>query len=493
MNMQLVVNLMIYLGIVLMLNNIIGYIKYERYVRIEGIWEMDYRILYIPIGLLILFFLGYFGVVLYGKPDIIIASILLGGSIFVFAMLKIMHAVTKSIRENGKLKADLEAAEKANISKTVFLSSMSHDIRTPLNAIIGYTNLAQEDDITLEQAQDYFSKIGASGRQLQELIDDILEMSRIESGKIELEEEPEDLIAIMKEVHDMFMIQMQQKEMDFSVVADSVQDHCVICDKTLIERIMLNLISNAYKYTEKGGKIKAELVEEKNPSGGKNTYEFRVSDNGIGMTKEFASKVFEAFEREKTSSVSGIQGTGLGMAITKSIVDLMGGTIELITSPGQGTEIIVKIDLEPCDESDVKDTEVADDRNDISFEGSRVLLVDDVEVNREIAVLLLQRMGFQTDVAVNGEDAYNKVAASEAGYYNVILMDIQMPVMDGYEATKKIREIDDPYISNIPIIALSANAFEEDKRKARAAGMSGHISKPIDPGEMLSVLSEIVK
>ena len=193
MNMQLVVNLMIYLGIVLMLNNIIGYIKYERYVRIEGIWEMDYRILYIPIGLLILFFLGYFGVVLYGKPDIIIASILLGGSIFVFAMLKIMHSVTKSIRENGKLKADLEAAEKANISKTVFLSSMSHDIRTPLNAIIGYTNLAQEDDITLEQAQDYFSKIGASGRQLQELIDDILEMSRIESGKIELEEEPEDV------------------------------------------------------------------------------------------------------------------------------------------------------------------------------------------------------------------------------------------------------------------------------------------------------------
>lgn len=484
---------MIYLGIVLMLNNIIGYIKYERYVRDENIWERDPRILYIPIGLLILFFLGYFGVVLFGHPGILIASILLGGSIFVFAMLQIMHIVTMRIREGDKLKADLEAAEKANVSKTVFLSSMSHDIRTPLNAIIGYTNLAKENDITMDQAQDYFNKIGASGRQLQELIDDILEMSRIESGKIKLDEGPEDLIAIMDEVRDMFTIQMQQKEMDFSVVTDAVEDHCVVCDKILIERIMLNLISNAYKYTEKGGKIKVELKEEKKPSGSKNTYEFRVSDNGIGMTKEFASKVFEAFEREKTSSVSGIQGTGLGMAITKSIVDLMGGTIELITSPGQGTEIFVRVDLEQCDESEVKSTRTADDRNDISFEGSRVLLVDDVEVNREIAVLLLQSMGFKTDIAVNGEDAYNKVADSEAGYYNVILMDIQMPVMNGYEATKKIREIDDPYISNIPIIALSANAFEEDKKKARDAGMSGHISKPIDPEEMLSVLSEIVK
>ena len=491
--MEIVVNLMIYLGIVLMLNNIIGYIKYERYVMREGIWERDPRILYIPIFLLILFFLGYFGVVLFGKPGILIALILLGGSIFVFAMLQIMHIVTRRIREGDKLKADLEAAEKANVSKTVFLSSMSHDIRTPLNAIIGYTNLAKDNAITIEQAQDYFSKIGASGRQLQELIDDILEMSRIESGKIKLDEEPEDLIAVMDEIRDMFSVQMQQKEMDFSVITDSVQDRYAVCDKTLIERVLLNLVSNAYKYTEKGGRIKVELTEEKSASGGKNTYEFSVSDNGIGMTKEFVSKVFEAFEREQTSSVSGIQGTGLGMAITKNIVDLMGGTIDMITSPGQGTEILVKVDLEPCEQSSVKSAKPADDRSDISFEGSRVLLVDDVEVNREIAVMLLESMGFKTDIAVNGKDAYDKVAASEAGYYNVVLMDIQMPVMDGYEATEKIRAIDDPYISNIPIIALSANAFDEDKKKAREAGMSGHISKPIDPEEMLSVLSEIVK
>ena len=492
--METVINLMIYLGIVLMLNNIIGYIKYQRYVKEEGIWERDPRILYIPILLLILFFLGYFGVVLFGNPGILIALILFGGSIFVFAMLQIMHIVTRRIRESDKLKADLEAAEKANVSKTVFLSSMSHDIRTPLNAIIGYTNLAKDnDDITMEQAQDYFSKIGASGRQLQELIDDILEMSRIESGKIKLDEEPEDLLAVMDEIRDMFTVQMQQKEMDYSVITDSVQDRFAVCDKTLIERIMLNLISNAYKYTEEGGKIKVELREAGPASDDRNTYEFRVSDNGIGMTKEFASRVFEAFEREKTSSVSGIQGTGLGMAITKNIVELMGGTIELITSPGQGTEIFVRLDLKPCDQSDVKCAGPVDDRSDISFEGSRVLLVDDVEMNREIAVMLLESMGFKADTAVNGEDAYNKVASSEAGYYNVILMDIQMPVMNGYEATEKIRSIDDPYISNIPIIALSANAFDEDKKKAKEAGMSGHISKPIDPEEMLTVLSDIVK
>ena len=491
--METIISLMIYLGIVLMLNNIIGYIRYARYVIREGIWGRDPRILYIPIILLILFFLGYFGVVLFGDPGILIALILLGGSIFVFAMLQIMHIVTRRIRESDKLKADLEAAEKANVSKTVFLSSMSHDIRTPLNAIIGYTNLAKDNDITIEQAQDYFRKIGASGRQLQELIDDILEMSRIESGKIKLDEEPEDLIAIMDELRDMFTVQMQQKEMDFSVITDSVQDRYAVCDKTLIQRVLLNLVSNAYKYTEKGGRIKVELKEEKSSSGDRNEYEFRVSDNGIGMTREFASKVFEAFEREQTSSVSGVQGTGLGMTITKNIVDLMGGTIEMITSPGQGTEFFVKIDLKPCDQSSVKDTKPADDRCDISFEGSRVLLVDDVEVNREIAVMLLQSMGFKTDTAVDGKDAYDKVASSEAGYYNVILMDIQMPVMDGYEATEKIRSIDDPYISNIPIIALSANAFDEDKKKAREAGMSGHISKPIDPAEMLSVLSDIVK
>ena len=490
--MELGVSLMIWAGILLMLLNIIGYIRYERYVIKQGIWGTHHEVLYIPIILLILFFLGYIGVELFGKPDILIASILFGGSVFVLAMLGLLWSVTKRIQENDRLKSELDAAEKASQSKTVFLSSMSHDIRTPLNAIIGYANLSKGQNITEDELRSFMTGIENSARQLQELIDDVLEMSRIESGKIVLDKSPEDLNAIASDIRDIFKIQMQEKKMEFSVDLKDIEHRYVMCDRALLERVLMNLVSNSYKYTKEGGRVKVEIREEGSSGDGSNTYVLTVSDNGIGMTREFADKVFEAFEREQTSTVSGIQGTGLGMAITKNIVEIMNGDIALITSPGQGTEISVTLDLEPCERNEVDSVGHADDRDRIDFSGMKVLLVDDVEVNREIASMLLENMGFVVDTAVDGKQAYERIAESRPGDYDLVLMDVQMPVMNGYEASRKIRAIEDPYLSGIPIIALTANAFEEDVNHAAEAGMNGHIAKPIDPDQMMNKLSEIV-
>lgn len=491
--MGIVVDIMIYAAIALMMVNIIGYFRYSRYVQKQGIWNGSAFLLYLPAGLLVLFLLGYVGVQLMNRNDILVASILFGGSIFVLAVLWLLETVTRKIQINEKLKADLEAAELANASKTVFLSSMSHDIRTPLNAIIGYTNLMKQGKISDEDRGEYLDSIESSGKQLQELIDDVLEMSRIESGKLKLDEKPDDIVSLMDDLRNLFAVQMQEKNMTFEVDSSAVVHRYAVCDRTLIGRILLNLISNAYKYTEEGGRIKVTARETGEDSDKKNAYEFSVSDNGIGMTKEFAAKIFDAFEREQTSTISGIQGTGLGMAITKNIVDLMDGDISVLTSPGQGTEITFTVSLQPCEKSDVHDDSVNDDREEVDFSGMNILLVDDVAVNREIATLILEDMGFVVDTAVDGQDAFDKVKESQPGQYGAVLMDIQMPVMNGYEATKKIRSQDDPYLSNIPVIALTANAFVEDRRLAEEAGMNGHISKPIDQAEMISTLKKIIK
>ena len=490
--MGIVVDIMIYAGIALMVVNIIGYIRYSRYIQKQGIWNGNALLLYLPTNLLVLFLLGYIGVQLMNRDDLLVASILFGGSIFVFAALWLLETVTRKIETNEKLKADLEADEMANTSKTVFLSSMSHDIRTPLNAIIGYTNLMKQGKISDEDRDKYLDSIESSGKQLQELIDDVLEMSRIESGKLQLDEEPDDIVSMMEDLHNLFAVQMQEKNMTFDVDSSKITHRYAVCDRTLISRVLLNLISNAYKYTEEGGRIKVTACEAGKESD-KNIYEFRVSDNGIGMTKEFAAKMFDAFEREQTSTISGIQGTGLGMAITKNIVDLMDGDINVLTSPGQGTEITFTVSLQPCEKSDVKVDSVNDDREVVDFSGMNILLVDDVEVNREIATLILEDMGFVVDTAVDGQSAFDKVKESQPGQYGAVLMDIQMPVMNGYEATKLIRSLDDPYLSNIPVIALTANAFEEDKHLAEEAGMNGHISKPINQNEMISTLKRIIK
>ena len=296
----------------------------------------------------------------------------------------------------------------------------------------------------------------------------------------------------LDEVRDMFATQMSEKEINFLVDTSGVKDSYVMCDKNRFNRVLLNLLSNAYKFTPKGGKISVTLTQINDAENNFGNYELRVKDSGIGMTKDFAAKVFEAFEREKNSTVSGIQGTGLGMAITKNIVDLMHGTIKVETAPNQGTEFIINVSFKLSENIPEESAQIDEAAQEINFESMRLLLADDIEVNREIAVMILETAGFEVDTAENGKEVVEKVAASTPDYYAAVLMDIQMPIMDGYAAAKAIRELPNKNLASIPIIAMTANAFSEDVQAAKDAGMDDHIAKPIDVPKMMETLKKVI-
>ena len=383
-------------------------------------------------------------------------------------------------------------AEMSNKAKSTFLSNMSHDIRTPMNAIVGYTTLAKKEKDPAKVA-DYMNKIEASSHHLLALINDVLDMGRIESGKMELEPERANLVKTMDEVRDLFVTQMKTKNLNFTVTAD-VTNKTVICDKNRLNRILLNLLSNAYKFTPEGGSITVNL-QQTGSDDEKACYELRVKDTGIGMSPEYAATVFEAFTRERTAEVAGIQGTGLGMAITKSFVDMMGGTIDVITAKGKGTEFVIRVAF-PLAEDLPEEEEVQEDgfpAGDADFAKMRILLVEDNAINREIAMMILGELGFQVETAENGKIAVDKVAGSEPGHFDGVLMDIQMPVMNGYDAAKAIRALANKKLAGIPIVAMTANAFAEDVQAARDAGMNGHIAKPINIPQMVTTLKSILK
>lgn len=415
--------------------------------------------------------------------------------LIIFAGLAIMMYIQDLVRKKHEaVEREKIRAVESSLAKSRFLFNMSHDIRTPMNAIIGYTNLAMTENDP-EVLHGYLSKIGSSSHHLLALINDILEMSRIENRKIELEFVPVDLCMIFDEIRSLFGEQMKEKGIDFSVHTSQVRDSYVWCDRKNILRILLNVVSNSLKFTPSGGRVTAVLYETVSEKEGYGSYEMRIGDTGIGMSKEFVDKIFTAFERERTSTQSGIEGTGLGLAITKSIVDLMGGTIEVLTSPGSGTEVIIRLKFKLANEDEITKSEnskVEASDLPVDFTGKRLLLVEDNAINLEIAKMILTQSGFTVETAVNGKIALDMVSASEAGYYDIILMDIQMPVMDGYEATKAIRALENKALSEIPIVAMTANAFAEDVKAAHNAGMQAHIAKPVDVKLMKKVLGEIL-
>ena len=363
-----------------------------------------------------------------------------------------------------------------------------------MNAIIGYTTLAlREPDGML---REYLVKIEKSSKQLLNLINDILEMSRLENGGSQLEYNPVDLCLMFEKMGELFDAQMRQKKMKFSVHTSQVRNRYVWCDKKNLNRVLLNIISNAYKFTPAGGTVSVSVSETGGVKNGCCSYEFRFKDTGIGMSSAFVSKMFNAFERERTSTESGMEGTGLGLAITKSIVDQMGGAIEVFTSPGNGTEIVIRIGFRLATEKDIrKEIAVENEEREThyNFKGKRLLLVEDNEINLEIAQMLLEQMEFTVETAQNGKIAVDMVRASRPGHYDAILMDIQMPVMDGYAATRAIRELDNSELAGIPIVAMTANAFAEDIRAAEEAGMNGHIAKPIDIQVMIKTITNVLK
>ena len=528
---------------------------------------------------------------------------------------------------NAKLQIAVEKAESANRAKSTFLSNMSHDIRTPMNAIIGFTTLALSNIDDTDRVKDYLGKTLASSNHLLSLINDVLDMSRIESGKIHLEEVEVNLSDVLHDLKTIVSGQIYAKQLELYMDAMDVTDEDVYCDKTRLNQILLNLLSNAIKFTPAGGTVSVRVRQLAGQVRGCGQYEFRIKDNGIGMSPEFAKKIFEPFERERTSTVSRIQGTGLGMAITKNIVDMMGGTIEVQTAQGKGTEftvcvpmraqteqrpvekiteleglkaLVVDDDFNTCDSvtkmlvkvgmraewtlsgkeavlrarqsiemSDVYHAYIIDwrlpdmngievtrqirslhddtpiiiltayDWSDIEveakaagvtafcakpmfmsdlretlmsalgqkpadavqrllpeknadFKGKHILLVEDNELNREIAQEILREYGFLVDSAENGAVAVEKVSTAAPGSYDLVLMDVQMPIMDGYTATRKIRALDDPARAKLPILAMTANAFDEDRRNALESGMNGFLSKPIVIDDLVQELRKIL-
>ena len=409
----------------------------------------------------------------------------------------VMSDRTADRKMNQALSEAVRAAEAANRAKSTFLSNMSHDIRTPMNAIIGFTTLAVSNIDDQKRVRDYLGKILSSGSHLLSLINDILDMSRIESGKIHLEETEVSLSDVLHDLKTIISGQINAKQLEFYIDAMEVTNEDVYCDKTRLNQVLLNLLSNAVKFTPAGGTVSVRLKQFPGTVKGIELYEIRVKDNGIGMSPEFVEKIFSPFERERTSTVSRTQGTGLGMAITKNIVDMMGGTIEVQTEQGKGTEFIVRLPFRL--QSEKHHTErsaeleglkalVVDD--DFNTSGRCILLVEDNELNSEIIVEILNEYGYMVDTAGNGAQAVEKVKNSKPGNYDLVLMDVQMPVMNGYEATRQIRALNDPALAGITIIAMTANAFDEDKKKALECGMDGFLTKPIVIEELIGTIQK---
>ena len=389
---------------------------------------------------------------------------------------------------DAQMKRELEyqqhVAEARTSARNDFLANMSHDIRTPMNAIVGYTNIAKSHMDDPAAVTNALEKIGSSSHYLLSLINDILDISKIESGKMQVNLGPCDLESIFRHIEDITALQARNKALIITYQHDSVRHVRVNADELRIEQVLVNIASNAIKYTPSGKTV--DLIAEEEPAeGNKYRYRFIVRDTGIGISEEYLPYIFESFTREEKTTVNRIQGTGLGLAITAKVVELMGGTISVKSKLGEGSEFTVVLELEALE----SENEDKDPENDIiDLAGCRVLLVEDNEINAEIAAMILSQYEIEVDRAENGQIGLEQVQKNDIGYYDAVLMDIQMPVMNGYEATKAIRALDGDYYKTMPIIAMSANAYDDDVKACLAAGMNAHIAKPYNPDDLLKLL-----
>lgn len=393
-------------------------------------------------------------------------------------------------KKQNELERAYELAEQANLAKTEFLSSMSHDIRTPMNAILGYSRLMKKE-LTDPRLLEYQEKIEKSGNLLLSLINNVLDMSHIDSGKTEIREEYVRLSELAASIRDVFGTEAAKKDITLFYEIKIEHDH-VLADATKLNEIYMNIVSNAIKYTPAGGQVEAYMDELPCDRPDYACIRVKVSDTGMGISEEFLPHLFDSFTRERNTTLGKVAGTGLGLSIVKKLVDLLGGTIEVESEPGKGSTFIVTLDFKIADEQHNATCGNAqnEDAKEVQLAGRRILLAEDNELNAEIAVAVLEEMGFAVEHAENGSDCVELLQKAEAGYYDLILMDIQMPVMNGYEAARAVRALSDEEKSRIPIIAMTANAFEEDKENALDAGMNGHLAKPIDLKALTEALSK---
>ena len=386
---------------------------------------------------------------------------------------------------SSALEQEKEASRKAREAgevKNTFLANMSHDIRTPMNAILGFSDIIAKhpDDETV--VRDAVAKIHASGDILMKIINDVLDLSKIESGKLQVEETVTDLQQLSANLEKMLEYSMEKGGIKFEVISE-IENPYVWCDVTKLQQVLVNILNNAVKFTPEGGKITLQYQQEP-VEDGRAEYQITVRDTGIGMDEEFQKHAFEAFERERTSTESKIEGTGLGLAIVQKLVDLMDGQVTIHSKRGKGTAIIIKLSLKIADQAELQ-TEVSGRRTVSDLTGTRILLVEDNDLNAEIATEILTSRGFLVERAENGRICVECLEQAESDYYQIILMDIQMPVMNGYDAAKKIRSMSDVDKAFIPIIAMTANAFEEDHRRAVQAGMDGFVIKPVEVDKLM--------
>ena len=403
-----------------------------------------------------------------------------------------LHRKQREKLYTEEIRKSAEKARKANEAKTRFLFNMSHDIRTPMNAIVGFSGLLEKSLHDEKKSFGYIKKIRVSSDILQTIINQVLEMARIESGKITLNPESVNIREMVEAMNTVFESSLTKKSLEYQCSLNVVHDQ-ILCDKTKMEEIILNVVSNSIKYTNPHGKITVSIDELDSEDEKNANYKVVVEDNGIGMSQDYLPHIFEEFSREHTSTETRVAGTGLGLPIVKSLVDRMGGTIEVESEEGKGTRFIMKFSFPVSLENQVREKE-KQNIPDITekLEGKRILLAEDNELNAEIAETVLEETGIKVKHVEDGIQCIEELKKMPEKYYDVILMDVQMPNMDGYTATQRIRDLDDSR-AEIPIIAMTANAYDEDRRKAQEAGMDGFLAKPLDVDEMMRLLAQIIK
>lgn len=401
--------------------------------------------------------------------------------------------ILQELRQKQMLADALDEAKTANKAKNLFLSNMSHDIRTPMNAIVGFTSLIRKNVEDRDKISGYLDRISTASDQLLQLLNDVLELSNIESGKIHLEEKECDLMEVVHQAKAAKIQLVEAKNLGFCVDVSGVKHHVVYTEPKRLNMILSYVIDNAVKYTENGGRVSIVITEEQGTREHHSMYRFVIEDTGIGMHREFIKEIFEPFSREKNTTMSGIHGTGLGLTITKSLVDIMGGTIEVASEVGQGSRFTITFPFRILERQKADRHETGNNRLvSYGMGAGRILIVDDNEINLEIECEVLREGGFEVDTAIDGSIAVEKVGQSAPGYYDLILMDIQMPIMDGYSATKAIRRMENPQRANIPIIAVTANTFEEDRKMSLESGMNAHLPKPVDAVGLFNMICKFI-
>ena len=473
-------------GAALMVFNIYGFVRFARFIKSQDNWDSSNGILYIPIVLLVMFLVGYLAVGLFGNPDIIMAMILFFGSIFVYIMYRFLNSITRKIMDNERLSAKLLAAEESNRAKEGFLANISHELRTPLNVILGTTDIAMKNDEVPAETKDQLKTIELSARRMLGLVNNILDMKNIESGSLTIHNEEFSLVEAITQVNAITQVLCKEKGLEFKTSAPENEHDHFLGDETQIKNVLMCVLDNAVKYTDAPGTVSftTECVASDDK---KRTIQFTVSDTGVGIDDKFIPKVFDAFTQEDDSFTSRYGGGGLSLAVSKNTIELMGGTIEVQSEKGVGSTFTVRIPL-ICTTASAKPKSKPEVKPLESLEGQRVLIVEDLPENAEIVADLLELEDVETEHAENGQVALDMISKSPVGYYDAILMDLRMPVMDGLEATRQIRSLGRDDSSTVPIIALTANAYESDVKESLAAGMNVHLAKPTDADTLYDTL-----